>query len=232
MDITPLTSSETPQPRARTRRGCCGCALLALLLSASTVVWLIYPRSVTRFRVVGPTDPITGCRMEYTVSSRYFLRKVRLDPSGILGHAEIAPIPPPKWIDWAENHLRSKSPTYSATAGNILAFGRQISPRRMKTEDLWQSQKSNADKPPSSAASRNIEFQHITVSQCTALWLVTEWQGKGPGYHKFRSYTLLVHPVHKPVTYSFDGFAEGAEDQQSLRKEMIAIRDSIKITGL
>jgi hypothetical protein len=121
-----------------------------------------------------------------------------------------------------ESHFTSHS------AGWVVVIGKQLNPRQTKVEDSWQAP---SYMPPTMTGATTIEYKHLMVSGCSAIWFVTEWPYKGHGKPRTRTYTLTIHPIHKPVSYTFDGVATSVEDRERMLNEMNAIRDSIKIVG-
>jgi hypothetical protein len=223
-------SPDDPKPQ-RKRRGYCACGLLLLVIAVAGAIWLMRSSSVSRFRVVGPTDPLSGCRIEYSVSSHYTSGSVP-NPEGFVGNADYLPKPPQKWIAWVDAHLmhksQAKSPMYLASEGQIEVIGRQLNAKQTKSSDDFHSPTYYPVKTAQSTMP-TLEFKHLEVSGAAVTWYVTQFQGRGPGKHMFRSFTLFVHPLHVPISYTFHGFTEGEEDQAKLRAEMLAISDSIRI---
>ena len=209
--------------RERKLRGCCASVLIVLICAAATAVWIGHTSSYSRFRVVLSTDPVTHCRVEYSVSSRYAPSAVPALPAKWLGYAAYSAKPLPTWIAWIESHLAGRS------AGTISVAARQLIPGQTSVEDSLQSPSYT---PSTTTGETTIECKHLMVSGCPAIWTVTEWPGSGPTGHRSRTYFLDIHPLHRPVSYFLDGFAKYAGDQSRMRSEMISIRDSIKITGL
>lgn len=206
------------------RRGCCAVGFLTIVIVAAASMWLVdASTSYSRMRVVVPMDPVSHCKLEYTISTRYSPQLLDRSVPGLLAYAFYTPKPPPKWIAWVQTHLDGR------TVGVITVFGKNLSPQKIKVEDSWQAP--GYIEPVMPGANRKIiEYKHILVSNCTAIWDVSEWTK--PGNHRSRTYSLLIHPLGTSVMYHFGGVTDKVEDREKIRAEMIAIRDSIKITGL
>jgi hypothetical protein len=219
--IETQTGNEAKLPRKRI--ACCAFGLLSFIIAGAAAAWLIHSStSYSRMRVVVPTDPVSHCKLEYTISSRYSPQFLKRAVPGLLAFAVYAPKPPPKWIAWMQTHLDGR------TVGAITVFGKHLNPRQIQVEDSWQAPGYIEPVMPGGNM-KVIESTHILVSNCTAIWDVSEWIK--PGNRRSRTYSLLVHPLGSPVMYHFGGLADKAEDREKIRAEMIAIRGSIKISG-
>jgi hypothetical protein len=97
------------------------CAILASIVLYSAVLCM---RLQTRYTVIGTTDPATGVRIEYTVSSRYRQKRDETDKSTSRVHDaftdwQFTPSSPPPWMRWFyKNVLKNSEAALSDLEGS------------------------------------------------------------------------------------------------------------------
>jgi hypothetical protein len=233
MEETP----ESQRKRRRVRRGfLVGCGAIVVFLVVSPIA--IYLRSQARYTVIGPTDPVTGIRIEYTVSPRYIRKPDDKDNSTRGNHDTFADwqytpsssLPSP-FMQWLRvNILKHLDATMSETEGQSTITqtsskhaelaGWFVDPQGFVRVDL---------KRASGMVMAVVASQEPKMVGDCPTTLVVEDRDIVVSGHPLQSYDLLVRPPGQTVIYVFEASGiEGKSPNPDLR-ELKAIRDSIRV---
>lgn len=187
--------------------------------------------SHSRYRVIGKTDPATGYRIEYTVSSRY-RKSVDSDmstDSEMIEEWDYRASPPPQVVQWLYKHiLRVSSPGRSPRTHDPLNSIIQFTYRGTFIPDTMV----DADgyihldtKGSGTIASK----EQMRVSGCPAAWYAINVPDTFGANQPVRYYLLLLKPRDRPVTYGFMG-VEDKDNPTGIMAELLRMRYSIRIT--
>ena len=220
----PESTTSTPGPlpvihrrRRITSRGLAfGCALL-VVLGLCAISYEVVAHS--RYKVVGDVDPTSGCRLDYTVSSRYRKSDPGVFAPFVCCFFKRTPLPPA--VQWVFTGIFRKSalPAYTGIYADV-PFDFRDSNSRVKIGEEGYPFLDDLHLPGS-----NVREAHLLVANCHTT-LVTDRQGTPVAPRMDRN--LLIKPNNQQVVFVFQGW-EDINDTDVLN-EMIKIRESIRIT--
>jgi hypothetical protein len=215
-----------PRPR-RTRGLAVGCALV-VVVGLCVISYRVIAKS--RYKVDGITDPKTGYRIEFTVSSRYRMsRQAAIPEIEELETLTFRPNSPPKIVRWVRSHiLKAPAPKASPSwvdqmQGCIEQFtingsiGRRFNIDKHGYPDLDRMM----------GSSEGAVDRHLIISGCPAIWRANSFP-YGRTNRKFQN-LMVIKPNNQPVVYFFHDLDDG-DNPTGAEDELMKIRDSIRIT--
>jgi len=205
-----------------------GCAVLVVVFAASVFSYQIVAHS--RYKVVGMTDPESGYRIEYTVSSEYRFSRVGweydLDQLGI-AYSFSRPHPPSA-VEWINTHILRKTPPIDAVIspgvpqGGIVQF--VLGDMKTTAFKIDEQGYPNLTLPPT--ANVYLLSKHEVISGCNATWC--SYSLAWIPAPQLECYALLVKPKDRRVIYIFETVDDPAKPTGA-KSEMMKIKDSIRI---
>ncbi len=207
--------------------------LTTLCIIASFCCLIIYQVSASRYTVIGPVDPASGIRIEYTVSSRYAMAIVHGDPDDKLRKdyafpaLEFTPKPEPPLAAWVKTHIWR--PAAEAESLDATLFTQSSS----KNAEMygWQVGKNGFVTVKESKLPMifPIVLQDKRLVNGCPTTLVAEASHLGVNDHSFLSYYLLVRPERQSIIYIFEtNGLEGSPPGPDL-KEIENLRNTIRV---
>jgi hypothetical protein len=125
----PIASTSTPEllpevhpPRIRSKRGLAvGCVIVAVL-GVCVISYQVIRDS--RDKIVGITDPKSGYRIVYTVSSRYLKSQVQVKPNvrSVEEADDFTLKPPPQAIQWIYAHVLHEPASLASSNPVLLVY--------------------------------------------------------------------------------------------------------------
>jgi len=206
-----------------------------IFISIAAVLIYLYVGVHTRTQVIGKTDPATGYRIEYTVSSRYRNMDV-YDPQTMKAAHELEdwmymPTPMVAPVRWFYSFILRRSDANTEPDATTDMGG------ELKAHEIRQA--TFLGKPPNGHRMGSDGYldagdieglgelvlqEKIVVSNCPSVWYSFDRSGTN-----LRYYNLYIRPKGKPITFMFSGISDAGQEPNGVLDELTAIRDSIRI---
>jgi len=209
-----------------------GCAISIVLVLGGLGIYL---KSLARYTVVGPTDPATGIRIEFTVSSRYVRTisddraddrpKRRNDGFQDWKYTSRASSP---WMNWLRTKILREPPDTQEEAEGFS----QSSSKHTEIAGWFVDSRGfvsvDLKRVPRMVMAAVDSQQYKMVGDCPTTMLVEDSDLVVYG-HPMQYHDLLVRPKGQTIIYVFQATSiEGDAPSPDLR-ELKAIQDSIRV---
>ena len=230
---------QTPENRNDHRRGrrvsLVGCGVIAVV---SVFCCVAYIKSALRYTVIGPTDPATGIRIQYTVSSSYIRKRDDADKPqrrnrDAFQDWQYTPASPSPLLRWLSAHLpkgratalelEDSGPITQTSSKHAKMGGGYVNPRGYVSVDLKRARAAGTFIIAGVASQ-----EYKMVGDCPTTLVVEDGDIVANG-HAMQYYDLLVRPKGQSIIYIFQATGwEGTSPNPALR-ELKAIRESIRV---
>jgi hypothetical protein len=220
------------QPRRGRRVGVALTCVLAIAFVVGITAYQVLSNS--RYVVIGKSDPASGYRIEYTISSRYRMSREPMIPNTPeFGYSDVFSIAPPnKAIQWVNEYiLRRPKPVSFAgppswQPGSIV----QQNVDGIMSDGYGPDAQGYPDLSSVRMFANNVVVKHMLVSGCKAT--LCAYSPKVAIKHLPRVYYLMIRPKDRAMgcMYSFLALDYDSEPHGAVN-ELMKIMDSIRITN-
>lgn len=215
----------TPEKRFRRTSALIAAGLVALAACCAAVYFAV---AHSRYRVTGNIDPASGYRIEYTVSSRY--RKLDKSDFSMAGtemdsatFSASGPSAPMRWVD--TYILHKPSVTSNLSGPDIFQF----TAHGAIMGDVLVDSEGYPSIANVNRLGRIVSQKQSLISGCPSSWYTVEYKNAITQPKPTQVCYLIIRPRNRPVTYVFMGSPQSDREPDDVLREMVAIRNSIRI---
>jgi len=201
-----------------------GVATVVVLLLLFALCAVFYEAAQhSRFWVVGKIDPASGYRIQYSVSSHYHKSETsaRLEQAVFQESFIFGPEPSPRPLNWIHSHL-PHAPSDKRNGSSMMQYTLTSIPKTYQIDSHGYPEVI----APTTRTSKATGHQHTLVCGFPSTYTVFEVQGQDA---LVRVDGLFIHPTDSSIIYAFYGDSSGDNENAEMKREMAAIRDSIRI---
>ncbi len=233
-----MTRSDDYSPAVHySRRSMAPACTTMFVLAAISLIYL-YMTTHSRYQVIGQLNKAAGCRIEYTVSTRYRNMETvddhTLKASHELEYWMYMPTPMLVPVRLFYTYILRRSDASTEPEADADMGGALKAHEIQEITYLGKSPEGhlvNAQgyvKPGDIAGVANqVSEEEGLVSDCPSTWY--SFDRVDTSGRAMRYYNLYIHPKGRPITFMFAGISDAGEEPNDVLDEITTIRDSVRV---